>query len=76
MSTVSGRKALEELDQALGQARGTLAGVDSEFGNARTTLATLRQQQLGIYAGLAQLRLLDIEQGSLMESIDTADRKA
>jgi hypothetical protein len=76
MTTVSGKKALEELDQALGQARGTLAGVDSEFGGARTQLATLRQQQLGVYAGLAQLRLLDIEQGTLIESIDTADRKA
>ena len=76
MNTVSGKKALEELDQALGQARGTLAGVDSEFGGARTQLATLRQQQLGVYAGLAQLRLLDIEQGTLIESIDTADRNA
>jgi len=76
MTTVTGKKALEELDQALGQARGTLAGVDSEFGGARTQLATLRQQQLGVYAGLAQLRLLDIEQGTLIESIDAADRKA
>jgi hypothetical protein len=76
MDTVSGKKALEELDQALGQARGTLAGVDSEFGGARTRLATLRQQQLGVYAGLAQLRLLDIEQGALKESIDSADRQA
>jgi hypothetical protein len=76
MSTVSGRKALEELDQALGQARGTLAGVDSEFGSARTTLANLRQQQLSVYSGLAQLRLLDIEQGTLIETIDGADREA
>jgi len=76
MTIVSGKKALEELDQALGQARGTLAGVDSEFGGARTQLATLRQQQLGVYSGLAQLRLLDIEQGTMIESIDSADKKA
>lgn len=76
MTTLSGKQALERLDEALGQARGGLSRVDSEFGQARSALASVRQRQLGVYAGLAQLRLLDIEQGGLLESLDSADRDA
>jgi uncharacterized membrane protein YgcG len=76
MSTLSGKQALEQIDAALGRARGSLSGVDSEFGQARSALATIHRQQLGAYAGLAQLRLLDIEQGGLVESLDSADRDA
>jgi len=76
MGTLSGRDALGEIDQALNRARGGLASVDSEFGGARNALATLRQQEIEIYSELAMLRLLAIEQGDLVDALDSADRKA
>jgi hypothetical protein len=76
MSTLSGKKTLVELDETLGRARGTLASVDAEFGGARAMLVGLKQSELGLYARLATLRLLSIEQGSVLDALDQADRKA
>jgi len=73
MSKLSGRKTLAEIDEALGQARGNLAGVDVEFGNARAALAKLRAGEIGLHA---ELRLLEIEQGELLHALDEADKKA
>lgn len=76
MDTVPGKKALKEIEKILGKARVMLAEVDREFGHSRETLAQLRQREVGIYAKLARLRLLAIEQGDLPSALDEADSKA
>ncbi|HUF72574.1 MAG TPA: hypothetical protein VMR74_06730 [Gammaproteobacteria bacterium] len=76
MDAVSGNKALKEIEKILGKARVMLADVDREFGHSRESLAELRQREVGIYAKLARLRLLAIEQGDLPSALDEADSKA
>jgi len=76
MGTLSGKKALAEIDEVLGKARGGLARVDAEFGTARSALAQLRQQEVALYAGLAKLRLVAIEQGDLLGALNDADQQA
>lgn len=75
MSTISGRSALREIDKALDKTRDVLASLDREFGNARSGLARLKAAEIGVYAELARLRLLAIEQGDLPSALDEADRK-
>jgi len=76
MDRLSGRQALKKIDQILEKARVMLAEVDHSFGGSRDRLARLRSQEVGIYARLARLRLLAIEQGDLPSALDEADRKA
>jgi hypothetical protein len=76
MDTLPGNKALKEIEKILGRARVMLADVDREFGSSRESLAELRQREVGIYAKLARLRLLAIEQGDLPGALDEADAKA
>jgi uncharacterized membrane protein YgcG len=76
MSSLSGKQALDQIDDTLGKARGHLASVDAEFGDARSRLATLRQKQIGLFARLAKLRLVAIEQGGLVDALNDADRLA
>lgn len=76
MDTIPGKKALKEIEKILGKARVMLAEVDREFGHSRESLAELRQREVGIYAKLARLRLLAIEQGDLPSALDEADSKA
>lgn len=75
MDTLSGKQALKNIDKVLAKARVMLAEIDHEFGGSRDTLARLRQNEVGIYAKLARLRLLAIEQGDLPGALDEADRK-
>ena len=76
MAILSGNKALGEIDKILKSARGHLSTVDNEFGATRAELARLRTSELSLYAELAKLRLLAIEQGDLVDALDEADRKA
>jgi hypothetical protein len=76
MASLSGNKALAEIDKVLQSARGNLANVDAEFGTARSALARLRASELSLYAELARLRLIAIEQGVVADSLDEADRDA
>jgi len=72
---LSGRQALTELDGALRDMRRTLAGLDTEYTAARSALARLQSERVGIYARLAKLRLLAIEQGDLVDALGDADRR-
>lgn len=76
MSTLSGKQALAQIDEALGRARRALTDVDAEFGGARAALAKLKATEIGHYAALARLRLVAIEQGELVHALDDADREA
>lgn len=76
MASLSGRKALGEIDRILKSVRGHLSTLDGEYGSARAELARLRSSELAEYAELAKLRLLSIEQGDLVDALDEADREA
>lgn len=76
MAKVSGKSALAEIDKALQAVRGQLTNVDAEFGSTRSALARLRTTELGLYAELAKLRLVAIEQGDVVDTLDEADRRA
>jgi hypothetical protein len=76
MANVSGRNALSQIDDALTRARQNLSGIDTDYGDARNQLARLRQSELNVYANLARLRLLAIEQGDLLNTLGDADREA
>lgn len=76
MGTLSGRRALAEIDDVLSQARGNLTNVDLQFGTARAELARLKHNEVGLFAALAKLRLLSIERGGLLDALDDADRQA
>ena len=73
MSRLSGKKALAEIDDALGRARGGLADVERQYSQARDVLARLGHEELGAYARLARLRLLAIESGNLLDALGNAD---
>lgn len=73
---MNGRTALRELDKFLARARKILASVDYQFGGARESLARLHARKVRIYARLARLRLLAIEQGDLPEALDAAEQEA
>lgn len=72
---LSGRQALAELDDALRDMRRGLSGLDTDYTAARSALARLQSERVGIYARLAQLRLLAIEQGDLVDALSDADRR-
>jgi hypothetical protein len=76
MSALSGKEALDEIDRLLDRARADFQTVANQFSDARSGLARLRQEEVGLYAELAKLRLLAIEQGSLLDALNDADRKA
>jgi hypothetical protein len=76
MAAMSGRKALKELDSFLAKARKVLAAVDYQYGGARDALARLETRRVRVYAELARLRLLAIEQGDLPQALDVAEREA
>jgi hypothetical protein len=76
MGTMSGKDALREIDGVLSQARGNLSSVDLQFGAARAELAKLKHAEVGVFASLAKLRLVAIEQGGLLDALNDADRKA
>lgn len=75
MSTQSGRRTLADIEETLRKARGGLTELDLQFSAASTELARLKQTELGVFAQLAKLRLLAIEQGELLSSLDDADRR-
>lgn len=76
MSGLSGTKALSEIDKILKAARGHLGDIDARYGATRNQLAGLKSAQLGVYAELARLRLVDIEQGDVIDKLDRTDKKA
>jgi hypothetical protein len=76
MASLNGRKALTEIDKFLSSVRGHLTNIDLEFGNTRAALARLRSKEIGLYAELAKLRLLAIEQEDVLDALDNADREA
>ena len=76
MSILSGRSALAEIDEALRKARAAQTSIDTPFTAARTEFARLQQTEIGIFARLARLRLLAIEQGDVLPGLDDADRRA
>jgi hypothetical protein len=76
MATVSGRKALAEIDQTLAMARRQFGNVSAEFSDARAALARLRQSEVALFARLAGLRLVELERGELVHALDDADREA
>ncbi len=73
MSTLSGKQALADIDETLRRARDSLTTVERQYARARQALAQRRHEEIGVYAGLAKLRLLAIESGSLLEALGEAD---
>jgi hypothetical protein len=73
MSKLGGREALAEIDEILRSARGSLVDIESRYNGARSKLAKLHHEEINAWSELAQLRLLAIERGTLLEALDEAD---
>jgi chromosome segregation ATPase len=72
---LSGREALETIDEALGKLRHEADALGSGFQKAGAKLTEARQTQLGLYARIARVRLQELERGSLADTLDDADRR-
>src|SRR5690606_2001806 len=72
---LSGREALESIDEALGKLRREADVLDAEFRNAGDALTKARQAQLALYARIARVRLAELERGDLADTLDDVDRR-
>lgn len=71
---LTGRDTLTAIDEALATARNEASGIDRELGAASTELANVRQRETAVFAQLAKLRLVAIETGSLVDTLDRVDQ--
>src|SRR5690606_31581964 len=72
---LSGREALQTIDEALGKLRHEADALDAGFQKAGAKLTQARQTQLALYARIARVRLEELERGDLADTLDDADRR-
>jgi len=75
MATLSGREALESIDEALGKLRREADALDAGFQKAGDALTKARQTQLALYARIARVRLAELERGELADTLEDVDRR-
>ena len=70
---LSGRKALESIDEGLSAAREAVARTYTDYQKTSSELAQLRRREIGLYTKLARIRLEDIERGEALRALEDAD---
>jgi len=72
----AGTSALQSINQTLATVRNESLRLDSQLSNLTESLAENQRQKLAIINKIAQIRLSEIEQGELQQSLNTADKQA
>jgi hypothetical protein len=72
---LSGREALESIDDGLRAAREGVARTYADYSKISADLAVLQRDEMGLYTKLARIRLEDIERGEALDALEGADRR-
>jgi len=72
----AGTSALQSIDQSLQTVRNETLRLDHYLSDLTNALANNRRQKLSLIRQIAAVRLSEIEQGELAESLNYADKKA
>jgi chromosome segregation ATPase len=72
---ISGRDTLRSIDDALTQARSQVAELTGQLETARAELLACEQKQTGLYRALARVRVSEIAQRPMLDTLDEAERR-